>query len=218
MTPKVAKQVEALRDMTVAELREQYAEIFGEVTRSKHKDFIRKRITWRLQANEQGGLSDRALRRAEEPAKDSDLRLIAPRHTVVRPFRPAGDRRLPMPGTVLTREYRGQTVSVTVLDDGFEYGGQVYRSLTAVAKAVTSSHWNAVLFRVGPQGSEAVSTRPRNGGRPADPNAAKPILCAIYTRKSADEGLDNGFSPLDALPGARLTRRLDRTRPRRGLT
>ena len=81
MTPKVAKQVDALRDMTVAELREQYAEVFGEASHSRHKDFLRKRITWRLQANEEGGLSERALSRAEKLAKDSDLRLIAPRRT-----------------------------------------------------------------------------------------------------------------------------------------
>jgi hypothetical protein len=147
MMPKVAQQMEALRDMTVAELRERYAEIFGEATRSSHKDFLRKRIAWRLQANEEGGLSARALRRAKELANDADLRLLAPAaRTVVRPFRPFHDRRLPMPGTVLQREYRGQTVTVTILDAGFEYAGQVYRSLTAVAKAVTGSHWNGYQF------------------------------------------------------------------------
>jgi hypothetical protein len=147
MTPKVAQQVEALRDMTIGELRERYAEAFGETTRSSHKDFLRKRIVWRLQANEEGGLSARALRRAKELANDADLRLLAPSaRTVVRPFRPSHDRRLPMPGTVLQREYHGQTVTVTVLDSGFEYAGQVYRSLTAVAKAVTGSHWNGYLF------------------------------------------------------------------------
>jgi hypothetical protein len=51
-----------------------------------------------------------------------------------------------MPGTVLTREYRGGEVRVTVLDRGFECEGQVYRSLTAVAKAVTGSHWNGFHF------------------------------------------------------------------------
>lgn len=146
MTPKVAKQVEALAEMTVAELRERYAGVFGEDTRSRHKEFLKKRVAWGLQAKVEGGLSDRALRRAEELAKDSDLRLIAPRHTVTRPFRPSADRRLPMPGTVLTREYHGQTVSVTVLDAGFEYAGQVYRSLTAVAKAITGTHWNGFHF------------------------------------------------------------------------
>jgi len=147
MTPKVSQQVESLRDMTVAELRHRYAEVFGEHTRSSHKEFLRKRITWRLQANEEGGLSDRALRRAKELANDADLRLLAPTaRTVVRPFRPSHDRRLPMSGTVLQREYHGKTVTVTVLDVGFEYAGQVYRSLTAVAKAITGSHWNGYLF------------------------------------------------------------------------
>jgi hypothetical protein len=147
MTPKVAQQVEALRDMTVEELREQYAVVFGEATRSSHKDFLRKRIAWRLQANEEGGLSDRALHRAEELANDADLRLLAPAaRTVVGRLTPKHDRRLPMPGTVLQREYHGQTVTVTVLDAGFEYAGQVYRSLTAVAKAITGSHWNGLLF------------------------------------------------------------------------
>ncbi len=150
MKESIAKQIEALRDLTVVELRGAYAAAFGEPTTSRHKDFLRKRIAWRLQANEYGGLSERALRRAEELANESDLRLVAPRagvgRTVVGTFKPTHDHRLPMPGAVLTREYRGRTISVTVLDDGFEYEGAVYRSLTAVAKAVTGSHWNGMLF------------------------------------------------------------------------
>ncbi len=51
-----------------------------------------------------------------------------------------------MPGAVLTREYKGERISVTVLDKGFEYDGDVYRSLTAVARAVTGSHWNGYHF------------------------------------------------------------------------
>jgi hypothetical protein len=143
-------QIEALRDMTVAELRDAYQEAFGESTTARHKDYLRKRIAWRLQANEYGGLSERAQRRAEELASESDLRLIAPRNgvgrTVVGSFTPSHDRRLPMPGAVLTREYRGRTIAVTVLENGFLYDGVVYRSLTAVAKAVTGSHWNGHLF------------------------------------------------------------------------
>jgi Protein of unknown function (DUF2924) len=51
-----------------------------------------------------------------------------------------------LPGTVLTREYKGQTVRVTVLADGFECHGQRYKSLTAVVKAVTGKHWNGHHF------------------------------------------------------------------------
>ena len=147
MKQAIAEQIEALRDMTVAELREKYAEVFGEQTRSSHKQYLYKRICWGLQSREEGGLSERARRRAEELANDADLRLLAPvARTVVRPFKPSHDKRLPMPGTVLTREYRGRTIAVTVLDNGFEYQGTVYRSLTAVAKAVTGQHWNGPFF------------------------------------------------------------------------
>ncbi len=56
------------------------------------------------------------------------------------------DGRLPPPGTVLTRPYKGGTIQVQVLAHGFEYDGKVYRSLSAVAKAVTGSHCNGFLF------------------------------------------------------------------------
>lgn len=157
MKPNIAVEVKALKRMTVTELREKYLDVFGEETRSRHKDFLWKRIAWRLQALAEGDLSERARRRAEELANDADLRVRtpsdipvndspAPERTVVYPFSPSNDRRLPMPGSVLTREYRGETIRVTILDKGFEYDGQVYRSLSAVAKAVTGSHWNGYHF------------------------------------------------------------------------
>lgn len=164
MGMNVEKEVAALKAMTVPELRARYAEVFGEECRSRHKEFLWKRIIWRMQANEEGGLSERARRRAEELAKDADLRLSAPK------FRAAGagptvcgrieappDSRLPMPGTVLVREYKSRTIRVTVLDGGFEYGGEVYRSLSAVAQKVTGAHWSGMLF-FGLAGKEAKKT------------------------------------------------------------
>jgi hypothetical protein len=56
------------------------------------------------------------------------------------------DRRLPPPGTILTRPYKGQLVQVQVLTEGFAYAGRVYASLSAVAKAITGSHCNGYLF------------------------------------------------------------------------
>jgi len=151
----VTKEVGILNRMTVPELQRRYAELFGEATRAHHKGFLCKRITWRLQALAEGDLSERARRRALELANDADLRLSPPK-ALVAPVLPGAaasearsapqDGRLPMPGTVLTRDYKGQTIRVTVLDKGFEYEGDVYRSLTAVAKAVTGSHWNGYLF------------------------------------------------------------------------
>ncbi len=51
-----------------------------------------------------------------------------------------------MPGTILVRQYAGQTLQVMVLEQGFEYDGQLYKSLTAVAKRITGKHWNGFHF------------------------------------------------------------------------
>ena len=56
------------------------------------------------------------------------------------------DMRLPIPGTVITKEYKGQTIEVRVMDGGFEYKGNVYKTLTAIAKLITGAHWNGFLF------------------------------------------------------------------------
>ena len=158
MKPGITKEIRALGRMSTGELRERYRELFGEESRSHNKRFLERRIAWQIQALAEGGLSERALRRAEELADDSYLRTRAAKgvssldtsgsaaRTAIRPFSPSQDRRLPMPGAVLTREYKGERVSVTVLDKGFEYDGDVFRSLTAVAKAVTGSHWNGYHF------------------------------------------------------------------------
>ena len=65
--------------MTVGQLRQKYIEVFGEESRSNHKQFLFRRIAWRIQALAEGGLSERARRRALEIANDADLRIRAPK-------------------------------------------------------------------------------------------------------------------------------------------
>jgi len=147
--------VKALNRMTVTQLRERYGEVFGEAARSFNKPHLVKRIAWRLQANAEGGLSERARRRARELGNDADLRVRPPTAalgtgenggTTTSPFHVEADDRLPMPGTLLKREYKGRTVQVRVLPQGFEFDGEVYRSLSAVARKVTGAHWNGYHF------------------------------------------------------------------------
>lgn len=156
MALNIGNQIAALQRMTVGQLREKYEDVFGETTRAGNKDFLFKRIVWRLQSLAEGTLSERARQRAAEIACDADIRMTMPRpprmspggerRTTVAPAPALGDARLPIVGTVLTRDYRGQTINVTVMPEGFEYDGQVYKTLTAVAKVVTGSHWNGYLF------------------------------------------------------------------------
>ncbi len=159
MQLNVGKEVAALQRMTMRELRASYAEAFGETTNANNKAWLVKRIAWRLQALAEGDLSERARQRAAELANDADLRLAppkakpappAPDRTKTLPLRLKGDTRLPLPGTIITRPYKGETLQVKVLPQGFEFGGEVYKSLSAAAKAITGQHCNGFhFFRLG---------------------------------------------------------------------
>jgi hypothetical protein len=159
MRAAVLKDIEQLRRLSVGGLRARYREVFGEDSRSNHKDYLFRRIAWRLQAEAEGDLSERARRRALEIANDADLRIRAPRRadsasaterTAVGIIDGARDGRLPAPGTLLTREFQGQTYVAKVLADGFEYEGRRYRSLSAIATEIAGTRWNGfVFFRCG---------------------------------------------------------------------
>jgi hypothetical protein len=151
----IVNEVALLQRLSIAQLRQRFAEVFAEATAASNRTWLIKRLIWRIQALAEGDLSERARRRAHELARDADLRLNPPRpktgtpaepQALVAPTPSAADPRLPPPGTILIRPYKGQLVQVQVLTDGFAYAGRVYASLSAVAKAVTGSHTNGFLF------------------------------------------------------------------------
>jgi hypothetical protein len=164
MNPSLASDIAALQRLRVPALRARFAAVFGAPTRAHDKVWLVKRIAWRLQALAEGDLSQRALQRAAELVNEADVRLSPP------PLDPAAadpapasaprlclprDDRVPRPGTLLTRRYKGRTLQVEVLEHGFAYDGQVYRSLSAVAKAITGSHCSGYLFfRLAPKGPQ----------------------------------------------------------------
>ena len=161
MLPSLATEVAALPRLRVSELRAKFAVVFGEPTPSHNKVWLVKRIAWRLQAQAEGDLSDRARRRAAELAADADLRLSAPPANAdaanAQPvtLRMLADDRVSRLGTILSRRYKGRTLQVEVLEHGFAFDGQTYRSLSAVAQAVTGAHCSGHFFfgltKKGPQ-------------------------------------------------------------------
>jgi len=142
--------------MTVGQLKEKYREAFGETSRSNHKQFLFRRVAWRLQANAHGGLSERARRRALEIANDADLRIRAPKNflkedldetrAIEAHVAPTQDPRLPMAGSELVRRYRGKDIVVRVREDGFEYDGHIHRSLSSAVRQATGTPWNGFAF------------------------------------------------------------------------
>lgn len=150
------RELAALDALTVGELAEKYREVFGVPTRTRNKDYLRRRIAWRIQEQQEGGLSSRALERIEQLAPQAPARWHEPptkKAAVDAPGRrrkqELRDPRLPPPGHVLTRSHDGIEHKVTILGDGFEYRGKRHRSLSQVAKLITGTPWNGFRFFFG---------------------------------------------------------------------
>jgi hypothetical protein len=148
----ITRQLAELRELTVGGLCVRYREVFGEPTRSRNKDYLFKKIAWRIQELAEGGLSERALAKIEELGGDMPVRVRPVRDPEAFDVLDAGaqtderDPRLPPAGTVLKRKYKDRTHEITVLDDGFEYLGEKHNSLSIIAGLITGTNWNGYLF------------------------------------------------------------------------
>jgi hypothetical protein len=147
----VSKEAALLAKLSAPELRSRYGELFNEVTRVRNKDWLTKKILWRLQTNSEGDISERARQRALEIANDSDLRMSPPKTSVplssiTSVMQHRTDSRLPPPGNTIVKHYKGETHEVIVLEHGFEYLGDTFRSLSAVAEKISGSHCSGNLF------------------------------------------------------------------------
>ena len=150
----IQREIEGLWHLSGSALRARYEERFNEAPRSRSRISLLRRIAWRLQANAEGDLLERARQRALEIADDANVRVLPPRdfalhaptRIAARKRTPSQDPRLPERGAVLTRQYRGQKVTVTVLPNGFEYAGQTFRSLSGIAEKITGTRWNGFVF------------------------------------------------------------------------
>ena len=153
MNAELDQHIDQLRQMTTAQLKLKYRELLGQLSQSNHKAYLFRRVAWRMQALSEGDLSERAREYAREIAADADLRLCAPKQAIETeaPIRVANasrqlDPRVPPPGTQLIKRYKDETLTVTVLEDGYQYGDRVYKSLSAIARQVTGTQWNGYVF------------------------------------------------------------------------
>ena len=145
--PQAALVARLARVMTLStgELRTEFQRLSGRPTGSWNREWLRRKISWLVQERERQK-SDAV----EVPTLVSEVRdqprsprLDAPIRILPSPVR---DPRLPRPGSVILRDYRGLRLTLTVLERGFEWNGQTFSSLSAVAKAITGTHWNGRLF------------------------------------------------------------------------
>lgn len=152
MKESLLKRILALKNASLAELRQKYAELHeGKTIRINNKTYLWRRIAYRIQEIEYGGLSEKVQSKLNEMIQEYDPINNKTFRPEISPNRgsQAGktrDRRLPIPGTTITKNYKGVRIEVKILDKGFEYRGKRFDTLSAIAKEITGSHWNGYSF------------------------------------------------------------------------
>lgn len=150
----LSKDIGALQELGLAELRGRFLEVYGEEARSKNLPYLRKKIAFRIQEQMEGGLSTAAKARIEE-LSSTEIATETQRVERRQPLTPAPgapskqegrDPRLPKAGSSVSREFKGFIHEVQVLESEFVYRGRSYRSLSAIAKEITGTPWNGFLF------------------------------------------------------------------------
>ncbi len=134
-----------IQAMTTGQLRAEFQRLSGRPTGSWNREWLRRKVSWLTQAIQRQPSDAVKFPTIVPEVRDQPRgpRLDAPIQALPSPVR---DPRLLKPGSMILRDYRGLRLTVTVLERGFEWNGQTYSSLTAVAKAITGAHWNGRLF------------------------------------------------------------------------
>ena len=142
-----------LKEKPLNELQAKYAELFpGQQAPSNNKVYLWRKIVYRLQELEYGGISSETQDKIQELIRQFDPinnKALRPDDTLKehsQKIKLRRDKRLPIPGTVIIKEYKGIKLEVKILESGFEYHNKVYKSLTSIAKEVTGAHWTGYLF------------------------------------------------------------------------
>jgi hypothetical protein len=135
MTDTILAQIAALKTKSTAELRQMWRELFDREPALPGRRYLEDRLAYRIQELHFGGLSDRTRRKLD--ALVDQLEPNAARRR---------DPGRPIAGTQLRREWKGVEHVVTVREHDFEYNGRPYKSLSAVARAITNTRWNGWAF------------------------------------------------------------------------
>ena len=138
MTDTIVARIAALKATPTPELRTLWQDLFETEPPRHNRRFLESRLAYRIQELEYGELKPSIAERLEALGKELDGGNANVRK------RRTDDR--PIAGTRLIREYQGVEHCATVLTDGFEYQGRPYKSLSAIARAITGTRWNGWVF------------------------------------------------------------------------
>jgi hypothetical protein len=137
LTDTVLGRLAALKSLPMPALKQQWRDLFDTEPPPFNRRFLESRLAYRIQELAYGGLKPETIKRLEALADDRGDDHPTRRHRSVA---------RPVAGTQLVREWQGTEHRVTVLDHGFEYQGRPFKSLSAIARAITGTRWNGWLF------------------------------------------------------------------------
>ena len=138
MTETIITRITTLKNTPTPDLREMWRDLFETEPPRQNRRFLESRLAYRIQELEYGELRPATVERLEALGEELDGGKAEVRR------RRTDDR--PIAGTRLIREYQGVEHCATVLADGFEYQGRPYKSLSAIARAITGTRWNGWVF------------------------------------------------------------------------
>jgi hypothetical protein len=138
MADSVLARIAALKGKPIADLKALWRELCDSAPPPYNRKFLESRLGYRIQELAHGGLKPETIERLDALADELDGKPGRKQRIL--------DRRRPIAGTRLIREWNGVDHCITVLDDGFEYQGRPYKSLSAIARAITGTRWNGWLF------------------------------------------------------------------------
>ncbi len=136
MKDSILAQLAALKTMPVADLKRKWRDLFDNEPPPYNRRFLENRLAYRIQELTYGGLQSETVKRLKDLADGLEGKLSNRRRIENRP----------VSGTRLLREWRGVEHVVTVRDDDFEFQGRPYQSLSAIARAITGTRWNGLVF------------------------------------------------------------------------
>ena len=141
----ILKQITDLYELPIKDLKERYHDLISDGNATAKKDFLIRRIARKLQEDVFGKMSTPTLDHLNQlktdinPLEDLGRRSAKSSHS-------KSSHRLPLPGTVISKTYKGKLIQVKVLEKGFEYNGKPYRSLSRIAREVSGVHQSGFVF------------------------------------------------------------------------
>jgi hypothetical protein len=138
VTDTVLTRVAALKALPIPQLKQQWRELFETDPPPFNRRYLESRLAYRIQELAYGGLKPDTVERLQALADDLDDAGSSSRRR--------GSKNRPVVGTQLVRDWQGAEHRVTVTDSGFVHEGKPYKSLSAIARAITGTRWNGWIF------------------------------------------------------------------------